>query len=208
MIFYSMESRNKRQGKYHVSCSNAYRPTKCCCIQPRCFIFLEYNRNYNLHIKENISRMLEVSLLLVGFFIFGGVCCNCVPFCYSTRSTVPEIRSTLLILDTASLMRSTDEERLYTNDEDLSSSEDEQRNGRMCQNSTVSHLPTSEYVTPITCANEICAMCTEDLKNRDIIIRLPCMHIFHNTADCNLILQWILQKKSCPICLQSIDYSD
>lgn len=53
--------------------------------------------------------------------------------------------------------------------------------------------------------NEICAMCTDPILLSEEISRLPCTHIFHNTKECHLILDWINKTQTCPICMININ---
>ncbi|RZB53600.1 hypothetical protein D0Y65_049505 [Glycine soja] len=41
-----------------------------------------------------------------------------------------------------------------------------------------------------------CAICIKDFNSGDNAARLPCSHVFH--PDC--ILQWFVQKSTCPLC--------
>lgn len=65
---------------------------------------------------------------------------------------------------------------------------------------TVSLLFSEEIYNSVM-KRDYCAMCTELFKIDDVIIRLPCNHIFHKTEEqppC--IFLWIKNKKTCPIC--------
>ena len=44
--------------------------------------------------------------------------------------------------------------------------------------------------------NKRCTICLEDFKYNDVVIYLPCFHIFHK----NCIIYWINQKAFCPLC--------
>ena len=45
-----------------------------------------------------------------------------------------------------------------------------------------------------------CVLCLSKFTNNDSVIVLPCMHMFHNNVDCNMIIEWLRTKQTCPIC--------
>ena len=49
--------------------------------------------------------------------------------------------------------------------------------------------------------NKRCTICLEDFKYNDIVIYLPCFHIFHK----NCIINWIKKNAVCPLCKYNIN---
>ena len=48
---------------------------------------------------------------------------------------------------------------------------------------------------------EVCAMCTEPMAQGDLVVRLPCMHLFHRYEEQQGdILDWVQKAKTCPVC--------
>jgi len=41
-----------------------------------------------------------------------------------------------------------------------------------------------------------CVICLEEFKNGDVVITLPCFHLFHKQC----ITDWLKRENSCPIC--------
>jgi E3 ubiquitin-protein ligase RNF115/126 len=46
-----------------------------------------------------------------------------------------------------------------------------------------------------------CELCLEEYAEKDELVRLPCMHIFH--AAC--ASPWLLKSGTCPVCLTELD---
>jgi RING-finger-containing ubiquitin ligase len=49
---------------------------------------------------------------------------------------------------------------------------------------------TNRYTT------ERCTVCLEDFKHRDLLLKLDCSHVFHQTCA----LRWLQLHKRCPLC--------
>ena len=64
-------------------------------------------------------------------------------------------------------------------------------------------LPKSKIieVNKLNDENKRCIICLEDFKCNDIIIYLPCFHIFHDYC----IIKWLRKNATCPICKSNIN---
>ncbi|MCL7040560.1 hypothetical protein MKW94_011028 [Papaver nudicaule] len=63
----------------------------------------------------------------------------------------------------------------------------------------IAYLPTFKYKTGFFSKkekHEECVICCMEYKNRDILTKLPCQHLYHSTC----VTQWLKLKKACPIC--------
>lgn len=60
-------------------------------------------------------------------------------------------------------------------------------------------LPTSTAGTPHT--SQDCTVCYDKYAVGDVIVALPCMHLFHN--DC--AKPWLKDHKTCPVCKKTVD---
>ena len=48
----------------------------------------------------------------------------------------------------------------------------------------------------IDIVNNRCPICQYDVKNKEVVKRLPCSHIYH--SEC--IIPWLKRQKACPLC--------
>lgn len=46
-----------------------------------------------------------------------------------------------------------------------------------------------------------CPICYEEFQKEEVIIKLPCGHLFHRQCCKN----WVLQKANCPVCRDNLD---
>jgi len=51
------------------------------------------------------------------------------------------------------------------------------------------------------CQIKDCAVCQEDYKNGEILLSMPCEHIFHK--DC--VKKWLSMHNSCPVCRKALE---
>mmetsp|Transcript_45303 Transcript_45303/g.129765 ORF Transcript_45303/g.129765 Transcript_45303/m.129765 type:complete len:175 (-) Transcript_45303:78-602(-) len=66
----------------------------------------------------------------------------------------------------------------------------------------LSELPRELYCAERHgCVVTECELCLEEYAEKDELVRLPCMHIFH--ASC--ASPWLLQAGTCPVCLTELD---
>jgi Ring finger domain len=51
-----------------------------------------------------------------------------------------------------------------------------------------------------------CCICQEAIENGQVLIRLPCSHVFHSELDseCSGIEPWLQKSDSCPLCKKSV----
>lgn len=56
------------------------------------------------------------------------------------------------------------------------------------------HTPPTKY------ADDCCAICLHEWTDGHELKTLPCSHTFHNSC----INRWLLEKKTCPICIEEI----
>jgi hypothetical protein len=76
---------------------------------------------------------------------------------------------------------------------------------RLDQN-ILNSLPETEVkdASKLDSDNKNCVICLEDFKDNDLIICLPCIHVFH--SDC--IKSWFNNHNSCPTCKYSLTFEN
>jgi len=52
---------------------------------------------------------------------------------------------------------------------------------------------------------DLCPICLEQFHDEEIIIRLPCGHMLHETKNCTDGVRWYRTKKTCPICRAEVE---
>lgn len=62
----------------------------------------------------------------------------------------------------------------------------------------IAHVAPEEDVEE---EKEMCAMCTEPIHPGDVVVHLPCSHVFHRCEQQQVsILDWLRCHPTCPIC--------
>lgn len=49
-----------------------------------------------------------------------------------------------------------------------------------------------------------CIFCQDELQKDQLVVRLPCTHVFHDTQECQGIKQWLIKINACPLCRTGI----
>ena len=70
---------------------------------------------------------------------------------------------------------------------------------------TIDSLPTIKYATVKADDDALCIVCCEQFKDEQLVVKLPCKHIFCEGA---CILEWLKNNDSCPLCRAQVSSED
>lgn len=71
---------------------------------------------------------------------------------------------------------------------------------KVLSKSEIERLNSYSYKRTENCEAESCNICLDELKNNELVIRLPCLHAFHSTE----IIKWLNNSIVCPSCKTNV----